>query len=156
MSVHNHVLYDTAQPFYEFLFFYEDGSVVFFAEKQKRDKVGEISYLTDSIEAFKNMGRWGYYRQNTDTLDVSLFIRDKSRTGKIQEDWKMTIKDSNTILLSKKNCKRCKNQYAEYKTGNEIIFEPPIEYSFVFFPHKPDSSNIQIRRKKWFRQELRN
>jgi hypothetical protein len=155
-NLHEHPPYDSSKSYLEFIFFYNDGTMYWFIEQTKINEVDfKIKDVLKNIKKYKYIGEWGYYSIKGDTLDANLFIHDGSRIGKIREQWKMFIGDSLSIYLTKTICDRCKNQYSTYGNSNEIIFQPNIRYKFESSLIRPDSSQMRLRKKEWFRKEMK-
>jgi len=149
--------YDPTKTYLEFLFFYSDGTVAHFVNPAEQNgQMAQVRNILNNINEYRYIAKWGYYTINHDSITAKIFLRDRSRLGKITEEWHCLIATGDTIYVTKTVCDRCKNQYLEYGQNNAIVFQPMKKYQFEPSITKLDSSETWLRKKKWFQRELKN
>jgi hypothetical protein len=153
-SLQNNPSYAPSKKYLEIVFFYDDGTmVVYNVQKDSLDEKAQINSFLQNLDRYKYTGRWGYYKLKADSIEATVFIHDESRMRtRIPEHWEMTVKNSGTILLSRKECKDCRKHYIEYQGTSELQFNPMLEYNFFSSSIKADSSQAWFRNKDWYKQ----
>ncbi|HEV8084422.1 MAG TPA: hypothetical protein VGP55_14540 [Chitinophagaceae bacterium] len=155
-SIQRNPKYDPLKIYIDFIFFYDDSTMVVYTDSidSLDENVLNEQYFIQNKD--KLIGRWGCYKIMKDILEAKVFIHDPSRLkSRIPEDWEMKVINDNKILLEKKICRRCKNQYIQYFGESEIIYNPKLEYDFVYAA-KPDSSEAWFKKKPGFVKKFIN
>lgn len=136
--------YSDHDTLFEALFLYNDGSIgitqYFHSEKSIK------KYFSKPLDCIECAVNWGHYKRFGDTIKAQLFYQKEALQRNIFESG-FIVKGDTTILYSKEMCKSCSELERAY---DEKMFATPKVMKFIPFDHKPDSSKVSFRNKKWY------